>query len=78
MNNSVCAPSAERIAQVIEFRNTMGLLFRHPLWEMMQPLVNHGTYHRGQVTTLLRQLGGTPQASDMISFYRERSGQTPC
>jgi uncharacterized damage-inducible protein DinB len=37
--------------------------------------VNHGTYHRGQITTLLRQLGATPVATDMIAFYREQSGQ---
>jgi len=27
---------------------------------MLQHLVNHGTYHRGQVATMLRQLGATP------------------
>jgi uncharacterized damage-inducible protein DinB len=75
MNRFVRGLSTESIAEVIEFRNTKGLLFRQPLWETMQHLVNHGTYHRGQVTTLLRQLGAVPQASDMIYFYRERSGQ---
>jgi uncharacterized damage-inducible protein DinB len=38
--------------------------------------VNHSTYHRGQVTTLLRTLGESANATDMIAFYRERSGQT--
>ena len=42
--------------------------------EAMQHVVNHGTYHRGQVTTLLRQLGHAPSASlDLIAFYRERA-----
>jgi uncharacterized damage-inducible protein DinB len=59
----------------IEFRNIKGNLYRHPLWQMMQHVVNHGTYHRGQTATLLRQLGGTPQAGDILVFYRERAGQ---
>ena len=37
--------------------------------------VNHGTYHRGQVATMLRQLGAKPSATDLIFFYRERAAQ---
>jgi uncharacterized damage-inducible protein DinB len=44
-----------------------------PLWHMLQHLANHGTYHRGQVTTMLRQLGAKPQATDLILFYRQRA-----
>lgn len=44
-----------------------------PFWQMLQHLVNHGTYHRGQVTTMLRQLGAAVQAMDLIVFYRERA-----
>ena len=43
-------------------------LFKH----MLQHVVNHASYHRGQVTTMLRQLGAAPPKSmDMIAFYRE-------
>jgi uncharacterized damage-inducible protein DinB len=45
---------------------------RDPRWQIMQHVVNHGTYHRGQVTTLLRQLGAKGVSTDLISFYRER------
>ena len=45
------------------------LVFRH----MLQHVVNHATYHRGQVTTMLRQLGApAPKSQDLIAFYRER------
>ena len=44
-------------------------------WEMVAHLVNHGSYHRGQVTTMLRQLGAAPPAStDMVRFFRTRAG----
>ncbi|HXE80190.1 MAG TPA: DinB family protein [Vicinamibacterales bacterium] len=43
------------------------------VWQIFQHVVNHGSYHRGQVTTMLRQLGAQPPTSlDLISFYRER------
>ena len=45
---------------------------RDPRWQMMQHVVNHGTYHRGQVITMLRQLGAKGASTDLISFYRER------
>jgi uncharacterized damage-inducible protein DinB len=46
---------------------------RNPLWQSMQHLVNHGTYHRGQVSGMLRQLGAVPESTDLIAFYRERA-----
>jgi len=42
-------------------------------WQMLQHVVNHASYHRGQVTTMLRQIGAQPGKSmDMIAFYRTR------
>ena len=38
-------------------------------WQMLQHVVNHGSYHRGQVTTMLRQLGAAPAKSmDLIAL----------
>lgn len=45
---------------------------RDARWQMMQHVVNHGTYHRGQVIALLRQLGAKGASTDLIAFYRER------
>ena len=43
------------------------------LAQSLQHVANHGTYHRGQVTTLLRQLGAKPVSTDMSRFYLERA-----
>ena len=62
----------EDLARVIEYKALNGQPFATPLYQMLQHVVNHGSYHRGQVTTLLRQLGvAPPQALDLIAFYRE-------
>ena len=59
--------------RVMEYKTLKFGVYRNPLWQSMQHLVNHGTYHRGQVTTLLRQLGAQPILTDLMHFYRERS-----
>jgi uncharacterized damage-inducible protein DinB len=59
--------------RVFEYKTLKFGVYSNPLCESMQHLVNHGTYHRGQVTTLLRQLGAQPMATDLMHFYRERA-----
>jgi len=59
--------------RVMEYKTLNFGVYQNPLWQSMQHLVNHSTYHRGQVTTLLRQLGAKPILTDLMHFYRERS-----
>jgi uncharacterized damage-inducible protein DinB len=37
----------------------------------MYHVVNHSTYHRGQLTTMLRQLQTVPVATDFLVFHDE-------
>jgi uncharacterized damage-inducible protein DinB len=60
----------EDVNRIIPHKNFSGQEFRMPLWQLMQHLLNHGTYHRGQITTLVRQVGGQPLATDLVGFYR--------
>lgn len=52
------------------YRTMEGKLFSNILGDMMLHVANHSSYHRGQVTTLLRQLGAVPQSTDFILFLR--------
>jgi uncharacterized damage-inducible protein DinB len=64
------------LERVLPYRLMSGLESASPLWQMVAHVVNHATYHRGQVTTLLRQLGASPaQSTDMITFFREMSAR---
>lgn len=40
-------------------------------WQIILHLVDHSTYHRGQIAGMMRQLGVTPPSTTMISFFRE-------
>jgi uncharacterized damage-inducible protein DinB len=45
---------------------------QQPLDVMITHVVNHATYHRGQIATMFRQLGLKPVGTDFITFAREK------
>jgi len=59
--------------RILEYKTFNFGVYKNPLWQSMQHLANHGTYHRGQVATMLRQLGYRPILTDLMHFYRERA-----
>jgi len=62
------------VERVFEYKLLSGQAGATPFWQMLQHVVNHASYHRGQVTTMLRQLGAAPaKPMDMIAFYRTRA-----
>ena len=61
------------LARVQEYRLVSGAASSQPYWQMIQHMVNHGSYHRGQITMMLRILGAKPVGTDLITFYRERA-----
>ncbi len=69
----VAGLSEEALHKVHEYRTLSFGQYKNPLWQSMQHMVNHGTYHRGQIATMLRQLNAKPLSSDLIHFYRERA-----
>jgi uncharacterized damage-inducible protein DinB len=60
---------------VIHYKSMTGDELANPLWQSLHQLTNHGTYHRGQVVTLLRQLGAKPVSTDLIGYYREQAAR---
>jgi uncharacterized damage-inducible protein DinB len=59
--------------RVIRYKGFTGEEFSNPLWQSLHQLTNHASYHRGQVTTMLRQLGVKPVSTDLILYYREQT-----
>ena len=53
------------------YRNTKKEQFKQPVFQMLLHLFNHQTYHRGQLITMLRQVGVTKiPATDFIEWCR--------
>ena len=58
---------------VFQYQNFKGEQFKQPIFQMLLHLFNHGTYHRGQIVNILRQLGveKIPQ-TDFIVWSRRK------
>jgi uncharacterized damage-inducible protein DinB len=67
------ALTADRLPAVVSYMNLKGQTWRYPLWRQMLHVVNHSTYHRGQVATMLRQLGSKPVETDLLVFDDEQA-----
>ena len=56
--------------QTIAYTNLRGESQSSTVGETVRHIVNHGAYHRGQLATMLRQLGYAALNTDLIAFYR--------
>jgi uncharacterized damage-inducible protein DinB len=70
----VSGPELGDTGRALQYLNMQGNPFAYPLRAMLQHMVNHSTYHRGQVTTQLRQLGARPLSTDLLRYYDVLAG----
>lgn len=56
--------------RIISYHTTSGTPYQTSLEDILIHVANHGTYHRGQIATLMRQSGQEPMATDYIVFCR--------
>lgn len=60
----------ERLAAELSFKLLSGDPSSMALIDQMQHVVNHATMHRGQLISMIRQLGIDPPSTDLIFFLR--------
>jgi uncharacterized damage-inducible protein DinB len=56
----------DKLTQPLTYANLNGETWTYALWRTLFHLINHQTYHRGQVTTMLRQIGVQPPQIDFL------------
>ncbi len=61
----------EDLQRHISYTNLKNEQWRYALGDALVHLVNHSTYHRGQVVTMLRQVGASAVATDLLVFRDE-------
>ena len=55
----------------LDFKRLNGDPYSMPFYQLFAHVFNHSTYHRGQLVTMLRQVGFTDVGStDMLGFFR--------
>ncbi|MFN7119114.1 MAG: DinB family protein [Saprospiraceae bacterium] len=57
------------LSQPIAYTTRSGKAFQHSVRDMLFQIINHSTYHRGQIATEFRQSGLEPLLTDYI-FYK--------
>lgn len=65
----------ENYLQQVTFRYPKGGEAQMEFWQTFSHIINHSTYHRGQLVTLLRQAGFIKLSSiDLATYYRTSQG----
>jgi uncharacterized damage-inducible protein DinB len=66
----VASVTDDDLEREIEYRNSAGQQFRTRLEDILLHVALHGSYHRGQVSLVMRGGGGEPAPTDYIAFIR--------
>jgi uncharacterized damage-inducible protein DinB len=69
----IAAANEPQLQHVFSYFNSKRIQFKQPVYQALLHLFNHGTYHRGQLVNMMRQLGVTriPQ-TDFIVWSRKK------
>jgi uncharacterized damage-inducible protein DinB len=63
----------EKLMEKFAFSTRDGTPFNMERYKALAHVFNHSTFHRGQLVTLLRQVGFTGvSTTDLINYYREK------
>ncbi len=54
----------------LSYQNTKGVAYKNRINDVLYHVLNHSNYHRGQVITELKALGGDLPDTNFISFKR--------
>ena len=63
--------SEQTLDRVATYKNSKGVEYQTSYRDILQHVLVHSAYHRGQVAMAVRAEGGTPPYTDYIAFVRE-------
>lgn len=72
-NGVVPGLTPERLAASWTYRDLSGKARATPLWAVLRHVVNHGTYHRGQLASKLGRKGLAPPVTDLVVWASEHA-----
>lgn len=69
-NQSMDILSSFELTKIAEYTNTRGQSYSNRVDDILYHIINHSTYHRGQLMTELKLHGVIPISTDYIFFKR--------
>jgi uncharacterized damage-inducible protein DinB len=70
LDNYLNSLSEAMLIAPLSYSDYKGNSHSEQLFQQMQHRINHSSYHRGQIVTMLRQIDSVPIGTDLITFYR--------
>jgi uncharacterized damage-inducible protein DinB len=68
---SYCVALTEtELAREVTYRNTKGVEYCQPLWQLLLHMFNHETHHRGQIAQVLDERGVANDYSNLVWYLR--------
>ena len=61
----------DEISRIFEYRSIEGERFQNRIEDLLTQLFGHSWYHRGQIASIVRSLGGEPAVTDFVYWSRE-------
>ena len=68
--------SPKSISRVVQYKNTRGEIYNVPLGDLMLHVIDHESYHRGQINTMIKRAGGTPAAIAFHTYALQKARPT--
>jgi len=65
----------ERLLDEVSYTNSMGVAYSSTIGDILTQVINHSTYHRGQIASAMRRAGLAPVLTDFIVYARESDGR---
>lgn len=59
------------LVKIFEYQSLDGKRFRNTVEDILAQLFGHSWYHRGQVASRIKAIGGTPAVTDLVFWSRE-------
>ena len=63
------------LTETINYSNSRGQTFTNNIRDIYFHVINHSTYHRGQIATEFKQYGLEPLVTDYIFYKRQNTNQ---
>ena len=72
-NGSMAVINSSDLSEEITYVNRHGNQYTYSVGKILLHTANHSSYHRGQIVTLLRQIGAKPAVTDYLVWVDELS-----
>lgn len=75
LDSLLAGMTPEKLSAIFTYRNLKNEEKKLPYWMVLRHVVNHGTYHRGQIAVKLKRLGVEPPQTDLVFWAIEETAK---